>query len=814
MADVQEESAAVTNGTSADDADSLRQELEKVRNELAESQEEKDRIRSETESRTRELMEKTKAHMKSMQEKMSGAMAQKESQLKELESEKAQALAQVAALDAKKAEEVSEVRASLEARSQEVADAESRASASNQECAALREKLRSYEEREGEQVMSAAIKKGEGEEDATTSGGELEACRSELKEACGARDAALSDLQSKEQELEALRAQLQGKEQQVTELQDEMGRLRQETEAKLGQVVAKAKEHVKQVQTRLEASTAENKDLTDKYRELDQDYAQQQEKVTKYKQLMAQANSRIEDGDNSMRELKEAFGKMQAQKTALEEQFGIMEKSNSVPPSKEEIARTGGILLAVEADNDDVWCLVQSDHGEKSLATRGEKRWWLLSQLSIDEKPVPLQRRWKGEVSALRAQMSRFKKKSEDLQEEFEGYRQKANAALQSGATGSEEIQAREKRIERLGQQLQAKAVDLEKVQEEKAKALDDLGDVRKRLLEASAQRSELETLLDLRLREAEEAKASAVRDCRRELEAEKDALEQRWLEKTRTYQQELDLRRAQKESLDEEIETLRARLANRFTVSTAFVEPTESDEEDGRGPAVASSRDDDAAGGFAAAASSGAAALPAAAAAPAPTDGPGGGADRPSPWGEVQAPAWASEPRAASPEGPVASAVQSASTQGSGTGEDPASERAQVPPPQPGSLHASVAWQDLVNLRSQVRQLENTLGEERQAHASTRRESASLTSELREVKQQQSLQNTIGQHQQMEYIRNVFRRFVETMPAGTAETEQLIPVLMTFFQCTPDEVRRLQEKRQGSSKSQMFGRLFSGFTG
>lgn len=815
MADIQAENAAASNGTAPDITD-----LQELRNKLAESQQETQRVRDETESRMADIRQKTKDHVQALQVKMQGVIKQKDDQLSALEAEKAQALSQLAELEAKRSDAASDVTASLEARSREAADAQSRASAAEQECSALREKLQSCEnllkETQSKLAASSASSANDGDAEASASRVELDACRRELDEMRSSRDSAQSNMENLEQSLEAMRSQLQSKEQQATELQDEMGRLRQETEAKIGEVVRKAKEHVKQVQTRLEASTTENKELTDKYRELDQDYVQQQEKVTKYKQLMAQANSRIEDADTRERELREALNKTQALKSILEEQVGSMEKSISVPPTKEEIGRTGGIHLAVEADNDDVWCLIRSAFVSKG-GPAGEKRWWLLSQLSIDEKPIPLQRRWKGEVSALRAQMSRFKKKSEDLQEEFDAYRQKANAALQSGAAHSEEIQTREKRIEHLGQQLQAKALDLEKVQESKTKALEDLGDVRRRLLEATAQRNELETLLDVRLREAEESRASAVRDCRRELEAEKDALEQRWIEKARSYQQELDLRRAQKESLDEEIETLRVRLANRLTAAAAVVEPAESDSEDGRGPAMASSRvsqDDDAANGFVAAANS-AMGSPAPSATVLQADNFASTPEKPSARGDAAAPAWSSEPTVTSPDGAAPSLAQASGASASTATDELTSERAQnqVPLPQPGSLHASIAWQDLVNLRSQVRQLENTLGEERQAHSSTRRESELLTSELREVKSQQSLQGTVGQHQQMEYIRNVFRRFVETMPAGTAETEQLIPVLMTFFQCTPDEVRRLQDKRQGA-KSQMFGRLWSGFTG
>merc|ERR1712151_268263 len=105
---------------------------------------------------------------------------------------------------------------------------------------------------------------------------------------------------------------------------------------------------------------------------------------------------------------------------------------------------------------------------------------WPLSQLDVAEKPVPLQRRWKGEVSALRAQLQRFKKKSEDVQEEYDSYKQKASAALQTGAGQSDEIRQLNRQVEQLGEQLQSTSLELRQVQAEKAKALDEVADLKR----------------------------------------------------------------------------------------------------------------------------------------------------------------------------------------------------------------------------------------------------------------------------------------------------------------------------------------------
>merc|ERR1740123_1061471 len=250
--------------------------------------------------------------------------------------------------------------------------------------------------------------------------------------------------------------------------------------------------------------------------------------------------------------------------------MGSIEKRHSVPPTKEEIARNGGIQLAVEDANDDVWCLVSDSMIDASImddpllqdptspAAMAKSRWWLLSQLDVGEKPVPLQRRWKGEVSALRAQVSRFKKRSEELQEEFDGYKAKANAALMSGAAHSEEAMQKGRQVEQLGEQLQAVSLDLQQAVAERGRALDDLSEARRTVQEAQSKRAELERALARRVREGEEKCEAAMESCRNDFEAQKEILEMKWNEKERSFHEELDLRRSERESLEEEVRRLR----------------------------------------------------------------------------------------------------------------------------------------------------------------------------------------------------------------------------------------------------------------
>lgn len=559
---------------------------------------------------------------------------------------------------------------------------------------------------------------------------------------------------------------------QLAELRGEHHRTKQEHDAKIAEVVRKAKEGVLQLQTRLEASLAENKEMAERHSDVDATFKQQQEKVQKYKQLMAAANSRIEESEAAVRELRDSLSRSQAQRLNLQEIVDSTEKSLSVPPSKEEIARRGGILVAVETDNDDVWCLISTaaanlpaeEEPEAISAESRKARWWLLSQLEVDDRPIPLQRRWKGEVSALRAQMLRFKKRSEELQEEFDSYRDKANAALQSTASHSQEIQIRERRAERLGEQLQAVTRELENAEAEKATLGAELCDVKRRLGDASARKGELERLLERRQREAEEHCRASLEAQRAKSASHQEDCERNWRERDRQQIQELEIRSVQKEALDVEVASLRALL------DTRSAEASVAAEEAAAAKAAASAAKAAAAEAISAARAKPVAPLP-----------------PPMPEAEVSKTSSRLEPNS----------------------EVVAPEVKAKLPTQAYALTASTAWQDLVNLRSQVRQLETHLQDERQQLTAARKDAEAAKLELRELTVQQRLRETMGQHQQMEYIRNVFRKFVESLPQGSsAEHEQLIPVLMTFFKFGPEDARAIQSKRQGGKAQSIWSRF------
>lgn len=370
----------------------------------------------------------------------------------------------------------------------------------------------------------------------------------------------------------------------------------------------------------------------------------------------------------------------------------------------------------------------------------------------------------------------------------------------------------RERKLEQLGEQLQATKLEAEQVQMEKQKIFEDLETMRNKLQEASTQKGELERLLEVRTKETKEAGEAALSKCRMEFESERERQAQKLRDRERTLLQELDLRRTQKDSLEEEIEGLRSRLANRstFTIDPAI----ESESEDGRGgPRAPSSL---------------------------PPSRDGGGTGRlvpatPPPhadkmgvspldekiWhGLRNSPSQSPSPRSAASGEPnaISTGVTSSSAQlrnnaPASESEETASTQVEKVAGQSLPLHATVARQDIMSLRAQVRRLEAALDEQRHQCSTLKKENDSLASEVREVHQEKNLQQVVGQHQQMEYIRNVFRKFVEALPAGSAEHEQLIPVLMAFFQFGPEEAKTIQGKRQ-HSKSQAFWSSLSSWRG
>eukprot|EP00811_Abedinium_folium_P029644 NODE_4685_length_1860_cov_4.160992.p1 GENE.NODE_4685_length_1860_cov_4.160992~~NODE_4685_length_1860_cov_4.160992.p1 ORF type:complete len:562 (+),score=232.99 NODE_4685_length_1860_cov_4.160992:190-1686(+) len=485
-----------------------------------------------------------------------------------------------------------------------------------------------------------------------------------------------------------------------------------------------------------------------------------------------------------------------------------MEKRMHQAPSRDEIARMGGVLLTVEDDGGDVWCFVNAagshaqppprpadaDGDGDAVHRHSNKCWFPLADLDVAERPEPLQQRWRDEASVLRAQMLAERQRVEEMQEAYDAYRREANEALSAAsardaglatsaaAAGMGASVASNRRLEDLGAQLQALNISLERVQAEEHTANEECENARGELREALARRVEVDRALSLRAREGEENREAAVEQCGCLQDVEQcKAEEEEGRSRERAYEEELAQRREQTEVLGEEAESLRARLAERLAGAAEAAEAAASLAEDSP----------DATWWGVLAADDGSASV------------------------RTQASHATTEEGSSAADGGGAALVRQLSTDGatvaSGTEaapsvEDNASSTSSsrhervanavlVPPSQPFSLHASVAWQDLASQSARVRELEGALEQARREHARTVAESESLRAEVSEsVAERETM---AGQGQEMAYIRNIFRKFVESLPAAGAEHDQLIPVLMTFFQFPDNETKAIMAKRQ-----------------
>merc|ERR1712137_856775 len=102
--------------------------------------------------------------------------------------------------------------------------------------------------------------------------------------------------------------------------------------------------------------------------------------------LTLQLNQANEDKIASEAHVRDQLRQASQMNRTLQEQLANLTSRNA-PPSKAEIANRGGIVLAVEDDND-VWCLIKNaDDMFTSESTpnssNSKSHWWLMSQLDV-----------------------------------------------------------------------------------------------------------------------------------------------------------------------------------------------------------------------------------------------------------------------------------------------------------------------------------------------------------------------------------------------------------------------------------------------
>ena len=115
--------------------------------------------------------------------------------------------------------------------------------------------------------------------------------------------------------------------------------------------------------------------------------------------------------------------------------------------------------------------------------------------------------------------------------------------------------------------------------------------------------------------------------------------------------------------------------------------------------------------------------------------------------------------------------------------------------------------------LRSQIRSLIEELEAEKHQHDLTKEQLAVVKEAFRKVESDNAFSSDMTDSTKIEYMRNVGRKFVSLVPIEvTEELEQILPVMLSLFQLSPDEVTRLIRKRQAnhSTSSRLMNSLTS----
>lgn len=115
------------------------------------------------------------------------------------------------------------------------------------------------------------------------------------------------------------------------------------------------------------------------------------------------------------------------------------------------------------------------------------------------------------------------------------------------------------------------------------------------------------------------------------------------------------------------------------------------------------------------------------------------------------------------------------------------------IRPALPSSSNDQVA----IPLRAQIRDLLAQIDAEVHQHSLTRTQLDLVKSELRKIETAARVYVDLQDEVKVEYMRNVARRFAQLLPpSNNDELEQIIPVILSFFQISSDETATLLAQR------------------
>jgi hypothetical protein len=125
-------------------------------------------------------------------------------------------------------------------------------------------------------------------------------------------------------------------------------------------------------------------------------------------------------------------------------------------------------------------------------------------------------------------------------------------------------------------------------------------------------------------------------------------------------------------------------------------------------------------------------------------------------------------------------------------------SESIKTSPSLPATSHDAV----VIPLRQQIRDLLDELESEKRFHALTQNQLDVVKEEFRKLSGEYQLGADLVDPVKVEYMRNVGRKFISLIPKQGDEFENLLSVVLPFFQISSEEISRILEERRVTGSS------------
>eukprot|EP00921_Rhytidocystis_pertsovi_P011140 GHVQ01017955.1.p1 GENE.GHVQ01017955.1~~GHVQ01017955.1.p1 ORF type:complete len:1876 (+),score=382.13 GHVQ01017955.1:228-5855(+) len=543
----------------------------------------------------------------------------------------------------------------------------------------------------------------------------------------------LSATKSSEQVVTDLGAKLTEVREEVANLKEANATVRKEKAT----ILLKFKEHAQNIQNKgeseLQTKEEELLKATSEVKEKAETVKQMQAQNQRFKGLLAQANKRLEEQQSTITSLDSLS---QASKANL----ASMEKEYKDPPQPCDIQ---SLVAGVQVDGVTWYCVRR---GRNDAQDVGRICWWTESDLPEGvHKPRTFQQHQSETEHYLKSQIAELEKEAQALREQlastntvFDGYRAKAQMALQQTAAQVEQLNRKEHQNQVLtAEHLKLKTLN-ERLESDKSRFNDQLNDLERQVAEQSAMRTQLEgTLASFRLkmdRQKEQLRSELKLAHDKQIAEQQRETERKW--ETQRAEFHNELRRN-----IEEVEQVKKDLENesklRQAAETALRECGSARQQQQKHHATASS-------------------LSPSTALPPP----------PPPTPNVDA--------SGSSSGNRTPKISSERHESQSTGDEPNDPRQLQCFGSFGNI-APAPWEDVQKIRSDNRELEKSLLDERNNSKLLTEMNECLKQELRKTEQKQEMSELSQKPTNMEYLRNIVVKFLETDTIGSSRKRHAV---------------------------------------